>query len=344
MRYLMLDQKTDSALDALAIEAEAYLDEAFALNLGLAPTVPLGLPHYLLDRYRLWQGQLNGEPLLVVAMREHILGRAATHQFIKHRDTLRAELGAKVVLLLLDHVSTAIRRQMVERHIGFIAPGAQLYIPEALIDLRERTRGPRATPGDHLSPTAQLLIIATLLGDDLGQANQTALAERYDVAIMSVSRALDELEASGLAEPRTAGRNRRLHLILNGAELWRAVESRLQSPVRKVRTVRGVLPDDVAPLAGESALAHYTMLAEPRIAQRALAAAQWKTVQSTFLLKVGFDFDDRDRIELETWRYDPRTLARTDVVDPISLYLSARHDPDERIVQAAQQLLEPFGW
>ncbi|WP_296615618.1 hypothetical protein [Sphingomonas sp.] len=340
----MLNRETDSALDALAVEAENYVREAFALHLGLAPTTPTVLPHYLLDRYRLWLGQLNGEPLLVVAVREHMPGQGATHQFIKHRDTLRTELGAKVVLLLLDHVSTAIRRQMIERHIGFIAPGAQLYIPEALVDFRERTRRPRATPGDHLSPTAQLLVIATLLGDDLSQANQTALAERYGVSIMSVSRALDELEASGLAKPQTAGRDRHLHLILGGAELWRAVEPRLQSPVRKVRTVRGVLPNDVAPLAGESALAHYTMLAEPRIAQRALAAARWKTVQSVFALKVGFDFDDSEQIELETWRYDPSTLARAGVVDPLSLYLSARDDPDERIAQAAQQLLESIGW
>ena len=55
---------------------------------------------------------------------------------------------------------------------------------------------------------------------------------------------------------------------------------------------------------------------------------------------------DPDRIEVETWTYDPRVLARpTDnVVDPLSLYLSVRHDPNERIAQAVRQLLEQMKW
>lgn len=340
----MLVTKTDSALDALAFDAESYVHQAFGLHMGLALTVPQGLPHFLLDRYRMWEGQLNGETVLLVAMREQVPGQGATSQFIKHRETLRAELGVRIVLLLIDHVSTASRRQMVDRHVGFIVPAAQLYVPEALVDLRERGRRPPVTPSDHLSPTAQLLVISKLLGNQLIQENQTELAQRFRVAIMSVSRALDELESVGLAEPRIVGRQRRLNFILKDVELWRAAEPRLQSPVRKVRTVRGYLPDDIAPLAGESALAHYTMLAAPRCPQRALAAAQWKTVQSVFHLSDGFEFDNNDRIELETWSYDPRTLARDSVIDPLSLYLSMRYHPDERIVQATEQLLEPFGW
>jgi len=340
----MLGHISDSALDALALEAGAYVQQAFGMQLGLMHTEPRGLPHFLLDRYRLWRGQLNGEPLLLVAIREQVPGSGATHQFIRHRDILRAELGVRVVLLLLDHVSTAIRRQMVDRHIGFVAPGAQLYVPEALLDLRERTSRPRVIVGDHLGPTAQLLTIAALLNRLPREASQTELAARYEVAIMSVSRALDELEAMELAVPQIVGRQRWLRFTLEGADLWHAVEPRLQSPVRKTRTVRGALPLDVAPFAGESALAHYTMLAEPPFAQRALAAAHWKIAQSDFQLREGFDFDDTDRIELETWSYDPRALARDDVIDPISLHLSTRHHPDERIARAAQQLLEQFGW
>jgi hypothetical protein len=47
---------------------------------------------------------------------------------------------------------------------------------------------------------------------------------------------------------------------------------------------------------------------------------------------------------IETWTYDPRLLARDGFVDPLSLYLSVRHSRDERVAQAADRLLEPFGW
>lgn len=338
----MLDKRTYADPDALAAAADAYVETAFGIRMGLEPADGKGLPHFLLDRYRIWRGQLNGEPVLLVAIRTP--GQGATANFIKHRDLLRRQLGVRLVLLLLEHVSAVVRRQMVERQIGFLAPGAQLYVPEALLDLRERTPPGLATANEQFGPGTQLLILASLLGEDLNDVNLTQLAERFQVAIMTMSRTLDELEALQIAKARHVGRQRRLQLVVRDRELWQAVEGRLQSPVRKVRTVRGTLPSEVAPLAGESALAHYTMLAEPRFPHRAVPAAQWKQLQKTLELRVGFEFDDDDRAELETWSYDPCALTREPVVDRLSLYLSMRNDPDERVAQAAQQLFEPFGW
>ncbi|MDB5671482.1 MAG: hypothetical protein JWO25_2441, partial [Alphaproteobacteria bacterium] len=192
-------------------------------------------------------------------------------------------------------------------------------------------------------PTAQLVLLAALLGEALEDANLTELAERFQVAIMSMTRALDELETLQIAEARHVGRQRHLLLLHKGADLWDRVKDRLQSPVRKVRTVRGLLDEQIAPRSGESALAHYTMLATPRIACRAIAAVRWKTLSLALDEGAATRFDEA-RIELETWSYDPAVLAREGVVDPLSLHLSTRHARDERVAQAAEQLLEPFGW
>ena len=338
----MLDRQTDSGQSALKEAAEAYVQTAFGMRMGLEPVAGAGLAHFLLDRYRIWQGQLNGEPVLLVALRAP--GQGATTEFIKHRELIRRQLGIRLVLLLLEHVPAVVRRQMVERKIGFLAPGAQLYVPEALLDLRERTPTRVVAENEQFGPTTQILVLASLLGENLDDANLTQLANRFQVSVMSMSRTLDELEAHQIAKARHVGRQRRLQFVVRDRELWQAVEGRLQSPVRKVRTVRGNVSDQVAPLAGESALAHYTMLAEPRFPHRAIPAARWKALQRTLELRVGFEFEDTDRVELETWSYDPRVLAKEPVVDRLSLYLSMRDDPDERVAQAAQQLLEPFAW
>lgn len=340
--YLMLDNRPDAALDALGAAAEAYVQHAFGMHMGLVPIADPSLPHFLRDRYRLWQGLFHGEPVLLVAIRTPNQG--ATQEVIKHRDLLRRHLGIRFVLLLLDSLPAATRRQLVERQIGFLAPGAQLYVPEALLDLRERAAVKPATANEQFGPTTQVLILASLLGEEVDDANLTQMAERFQVAIMSMSRTFDELEALRLAKPNHVGRQRRLQLLVRDRELWQAVEGRLQTPVRKVRTVRGHVPEDVAPLAGESALAHFTMLAEPRFPHRAAAAARWKDLQAATQLRTGFAFDDDARVELETWRYDPRVLAQNGVVDRLSLHLSLRNASDERVAQAAQQLLEPFGW
>jgi len=341
MRRVMLD--IDENLNERAVEAEAYVHSAFGERLSLDPVAPNGLPHFLLDRYRLWQGRLLGRPLLLAAWQNWRPGMGFTTDFVKHREILRRELGDQPVILLLDHAPAALRRQMVERRIGFLSPGSQLYIPEVLLDWRERGARAVREPGARIAPTSQLVLLAALLGQPLGDQNLTELAKRFQVAIMSMTRTLDELEALRVAKARHVGRQRRLHLLLEGRILWDRVKDRLQSPVRKVRIVSGFLEDETAPRAGESALAHYTMLAEPRVARRAIAAARWKQTASLLEHPAATRFDE-GRTELETWSYDPALLAQGGVVDPLSLYLSMRHEADERVAQAAAQLLEPFGW
>lgn len=176
--------------------------------------------------------------------------------------------------------------------------------------------------------------------DGFGATSSGLVLASFTVAFTLANPVFGALK---IAKSKHVGRQRRLSLQYTGRELWHAVEARLQSPVRKVREVKGRLPDEVAPLAGESALAHYTMLSEPRIARRALAAARWKHITGQFGLAPATPFD-HDRVEIETWSYDPHVLARQPAVDRLSLYLSVRHDPDERVAQAAAQLLETFEW
>jgi len=340
----MLERVPEARLEALAEAAEAYVDDTFGERLGLVPVAPTNLPHFIIDRYAIWQGSLNGRTLLLMAIKEILPpGSGATAQYLKHRDLVQRELGAELVLLLLDRAPNAIRRQMVDRKIGFIASGAQLYVPEAFLDLRERAPAFAIASAASISPTTQFLLLAIMQGRGLGDLNLTELADDLGVSIMSISRTLDELEALQLAKAHHVGRQRRLHMLLRGQKLWEAVQAQLQSPVRKVRVVCAQDGEKIGPLAGTSALARYTMLAPPRTETRAILAASWKNLAAADTLRPATAFDD-ERIEVQTWTYDPRILARNGVIDPLSLYLSVRGSPDERVAQAAEELLEPFEW
>ena len=340
----MLERVPEARLEALAEAAEAYVDDTFGERLGLVPVAPTNLPHFIIDRYAIWQGSLNGRTLLLMAIKEILPpGSGATAQYLKHRDLVQRELGADLVLLLLDRAPNAIRRQMVDRKIGFIASGAQLYVPEAFLDLRERAPAFAIASAASISPTTQFLLLAIMQGRGLGDLNLTELADDLGVSIMSISRTLDELEALQLAKAHHVGRQRRLHMLLRGQKLWEAVQAQLQSPVRKVRVVYAQDGEKIGPLAGTSALARYTMLAPPRTETRAILAASWKSLAVADTLRPATAFDD-ERIEVQTWTYDPRILARNGVIDPLSLYLSVRGSPDERVAQAAEELLERFEW
>lgn len=328
-------------LRALASATETYAREAFGAHLLLDPIKPLGHPHFLYDRYSMWRGELLDGPAVFIVPQSGAIG--GVDEFLKHRDQMRRHIDARLFVLLLESVPAALRRRLVEKRVAFISPGAQFYVPEAFVDLRETYSSELGPSPEHMSPTSQVVILAALLGHEVNDASLTQLAERYKVAIMSMSRAFDELEALELARPHRVGRQRRLSLRFGGGDLWRAVEGRLQSPVRKIRSVTGELPLNEAVLAGESALAQYTMLTEPRIECRAAPAAAWKRMARQHGLEPAWAYDER-RIEIQTWAYDPQVLTDNEVADRLSLYLSTRHDANERVAQAADYLLEPFGW
>lgn len=338
---MLLNKLNVEHLDALGEAAETYVQHAFGRRLNLTAITPSHLPHFILDLYKLWTGKLGNHVVIVMAIRHPRQG--ATSAYLKHRDLVREALHADIVLLLVDAATNAVRRQMVDRQIGFLSPGSQLYVPEALLDLRERSPTYRPTSGDHITPTTQLILLAHLQGIDMDDASLTVLAERFGVSIMTISRTFDELEALHIAKPRHIGRQRRGKITIGGSELWSEVRDRLQSPVRKTRSVTVQLPDHAAPLAGESALAHYSMLAAPRDTTRAVSAARWKTLQATLGVAPATAFDT-ERLEIETWSYDPRVLARDAIVDRLSLYLSVRGSPDERVAAAADEMVETMQW
>ncbi|PZR36177.1 MAG: hypothetical protein DI526_04270 [Caulobacter segnis] len=337
---MVLDHFAADRLERLALTAEAYVAQVFGMNLRLHDLAGEGLPYFLTDRYHFWRGDLQGRPAVFMVNRA---GPLDTFDIAKHRELARRHLGVALVVLVLERVDARVRRRLIEHRIAFLAPGAQIYVPEALLDLREGAPAKIAPQPDYLSPTAQSVVLGAMLGRFVDQQSLTDLAERFQVSVMSMSRALDELVAIGVAEALWAGRRRRLRFAVNGRDLWNTIEPRLKSPVRKLRLVRGQIPLDQAPLAGETALAHYTMLSPPRVERRAVLASRWTGMTQALELEPAWT-DEADRIELETWSYDPLVLAEDGVVDRLSLYLSIRREPDERVAQAAAQMLEDMAW
>jgi len=317
-----------------------YAHDAFGAELDFRETRPVGLPFFLADRYGFWAAELMGQPAIFMVMSADAAD--SLNALEKHREIVRTEIDVPLLILTSPALSAEMRRRLVEKRIAFAVPGTQFYVPEAFFDLR--SSGPRDTPPpERLSPTAQMLVLAWLQGHPVDDMSLTRLADEYDTAVMSMSRALDELEALQVSRRHVVGRQRRSKFERGGRDLWEFIEPRLQSPVRKKRAVKGYVPLNEAKAAGESALARYTLLASPPTERRAMAAAQWKHTVRRLKLVEADRFDD-DRTEIETWSYDPVPLSQGDLVDRLSLYLTVRDDPDERVQQAARQLLEQMSW
>jgi hypothetical protein len=337
---VMLDEATTRArLDELARSAERYVRDALGAPLTLRTfDKAKSLPYYLQDRYRFLEGELLGHRCLFMAIGPGELESPAA--VAKHIRQVQSDVAA-VVILLLPTIAAYNRKRLIAQRINFIAPGTQLFLPELALDLREHYRVALRTPAqvDKLSPTSQMIIIVGLIDPHVSGLNATGVAQRLDVSAMSVSRAFDELRATDLVTFELKGREYRLSFTASPRETWERARPRLRSPVRKTRGADFRPKGATTLLAGETALARYTSLAEPSRTTLAIHANDWKRLALDHALDM-VELSDNPPFLVETWSYDPRVLAsQNDLVDPLSLYLSLDL-ADERVELAAEELLE----
>jgi hypothetical protein len=109
------------------------------------------------------------------------------------------------LIYVREQVASHQRKRLIEQRIPFIVPGNQLYLPMLGIDLREHFRKQRQRPL-KFKPATQALVLHLLLHHDDTPRTPVELAERLGYTKMTMSRALDELEAEQLCEVTREGR------------------------------------------------------------------------------------------------------------------------------------------
>ena len=325
---------------ALVAQLEHYLHENLNAALSLVPWADGGrLPLFLQQRYRFFEAALLGTRLLF--MFDKTEAEESPAAIRKHLDQVKARWPEPVVYVR-QRVTAYNRKRLIEQKVPFIVPGNQMYLPMLGIELREHFKG-RRPDTRRFSPATQVVLIHALLRDTT-HLGPTELAARLGYSVMTMSRALNELEAAELTEPSPTGRKR--HLLLKGAKpaVWKKAQEFLRSPVAGRHSVRMEHRQELpGPLAGLSALAHYSTLTEPQGTVIAVSREGWRT-----LLKqqaaVEIPVDEPDGLVVEVWNYAPTLFASSGIVDRLSLYLSLRETKDERVEAALNQMTENIPW
>ena len=330
----------ERAVDAAV---HAYLHEI----LGIAPRVrawPAAgkLPYFLQDAFEVRELKLlDRQMLLAIDKRPERQGLANVRG---QMDKLRQLAGIPVVYVT-GALASYERKRLIEQKVPFLVPGNQLYLPDLGIDLREYFRKPPAAPDTALSPATQAMLIAVLLRRPWRDQWQPAeVVGQLGYTPMTLSRAVKELTAAGIATLRTEGRVRSLHTERTAAQTWEHARPMLRSPVK--RRVWMLPPPKSRPrplrLAGLSALARYSMLTEPQWPTYAVAQAEWKAAT-----QAGFETLPEPlpgACEWELWHYSPALVRDSDTVDPLSLTLSLHGNQDERVQLALDELKGRFPW
>jgi hypothetical protein len=324
------------------IRHEQSLSDYVELVTGIRPRLdevppPATLPLFLREQYEFAEIQLFGRGVRL-AVEKTAPEELSAGEYARNATMLRQHLGQDVVLVMAK-LPSYLRNRLMRESVPFIVPGAQMFLPMLMIDLRERFSKAQSRIQDKLSPVSQLVVIHQILRGPDAQIALAQLGERLAYSPQAISFAQEELHDAKLCEVRRAGKMVFLEFALRGKALWEKAEPLMASPVRRMQWVRWGQPRARAVVSGTTALSRVSMLAEDAIAtyamrDRALGAALEKGEL------VGCSGRDEADARMESWKYDPWVLAENGVADPCSLYLSLRTSGDERIQKETGLLIQ----
>ncbi len=246
------------------------------------------------------------------------------------------------IVLCFKHLDSRRRKALIEAQIPFIVPESQIYLPFLGIVLQERTK-PVSTAPKRFSAAAQLILLHLIYKPAERPARKVDLAKRLDISAMNVTRAVQELTALKLVTVEKAGRCDYVSAAGESKELYERALPYMMDPVQKRLYVRERAEFAGLPLAGESALATYSLLNGPAVDCKAMGRKEYKNLEGIEEVDPAWS-GNRDYIQLELWKYDPKLLAVSSRVDAISLFLSLRKNTDERVEQAVEEMMEGYVW
>jgi hypothetical protein len=314
-------------------------------TLDPAPDALDRLPIYLGSLYEAWRGNLMEHNYLFLCFKGR--QRPTPAQIAGHYRLVRRAISEPIAFVFTDLESFA-RQRLVQYRVPFVIPGHQMYLPLFLIDLRERTGGGSRAPSEpiaHLSGAAQMLLLYYLQkprASELCSLKEWASLLGYTA--MTATRIASELAATQLCKVERKGRKTLLGFDHDRHALWEKALPFLRTPVRDNSYVRFAVKGKLPWLqAGIPALSHHTMLADDGHVVVAMSASQYaRALVEGQVQEV--PFRDEDAGSVERWRYRPDILSDGPTVDPLSLYLSLREDPDERVQGTLKDLLEGVQW
>lgn len=328
--------------DQFIKELIRYVHETLAISLNVEPwDAASGLPFFLKERNAFYSTRfMKRVCILMVAKNQQ---EETPAMIRKHIDLLEPKTGGAEVIYVQRHLNPFNRKRFIEQKISFIIPGNQLYLLPLGVDFRERFKR-ASVQSKILSPSAQVVVLHVLLKvPEAGIIRLADLSVQYGYSLMTVSRAFSEIESLSLG--KVSMRKRMREMTLKGAkrETWENALQYLRNPV--IRRFYLAPTDSVsgALRAGLSALAGYSMLAEPENKILAVNSASG----TSLLRQYGKDkllSADQHALEIEVWSYDPNYFATEGVVDRLSLYLSLRDNRDERVEAALDDMMKGISW
>ncbi len=312
-------------------ELKKYLYEVLKISLNIDDEeLSLNLPNIIKLKYHLYNINILGQDYIGVFCYKK---DPVKEELLEHLKMISHKTGKKTILIL-DFISSYSRKKFIENKIQFIVPFKQMYLPDLMIDLREKFDSIKIST-NYLSPVSQFLIIVNLLRKNINNMSASELCKILPYSKMSLSRAFLEIESNKIADIKTEGLLKKIIFKKSGLELWNEVLPLMKSPVLKLINVDHIENIKQVKISGIDALSKYSNISEEKKKVYALSYKSNKEINNII---------DESNFNVELWKYDPNFLSEEDFVDPLSLYLTLKDSEDERVQSSLKEMIKGIKW
>lgn len=241
------------------------------------------------------------------------------------------EVGNAPVVLELGQLSSQRKQYLIKDNIAFVT-SKQAFLPfiGAILSNEQETK----VNHDRFYSSTQQLFLLYLYNNKKQFYVKDAL-KTLTFSTMTLSRAVKQLEASGLFNVCKDGVSNVIESRFDRLELFEKAQEFLSSPVRKCGYINKSEITANMVLAGESILAKQTMLNATEIETFAVYEKNFnKNLLGDELI------DPSKQAKLELWAYEPAQFSQGTCADVLSVALSFKDVKDERIEQAVEKIVK----
>ncbi len=224
--------------------------------------------------------------------------------------------------------------RLIAAKVPYVWANRSLYLPDAGLVVARSPQAPVLR--EKFSVPAQLFVCGYLLKKWSGRATIAEVMKLTGYSFAAVVHAFQEIEHFGAGERMREANGRTVSLRLEPAyEIWSRCRDRFFNPCK--RTVGVVAPPVGAVEAGVDALARISDLNEEMPTVFAMALKDFRKTSAEELSAA------LAPCKLQLWHYRPTAIGG-DAIDPVSLWLTLRDDPDDRVGIQLDKLEETFKW
>lgn len=305
-----------------------YLENTLKIKVEYIGVPKVSLPRMLTARYDL-KTVLLEKTQVVFCYAKTELDQLTK---VKNHIGLISNAVKMIVVLVTKDLSARQRDALITAGIPFIYPNKQIYLPFMGVVLQERFKAMTENK-EKLSPSAQVMLFYYLY-QKKERLFLTEIKSALSFSSMTLSRASKELENMGLLK---TGKDKVQKYIWSDKtliEIYTSAKDYLINPVKRTVYVDVACMEQKGYIAGDSALAEYSMINEPKV-----------KVYATYKLDADIEaneelIDESNQAAIQLWAYNPGLLTANGVVDRLSLACSYGDEDDDRINIELEEMLD----